>query len=824
VGDLLQDARHALTMMRRNKAFTAAGLLTMALGIGATTAVFSIVYGVLLRPLPYPGADRFVRVWEEHPGGTPAVAGSRWITNRTYYAWTDHPQTIDVLGGYGSYETTIGVGGPADNDQVRVFGGEVSPALFSALGARPALGRLFTAADAEPNAKSVLILSDAMWRDLFSADPSVIGRAVIVDDDSHEVVGIVAPGFSFPDRRARFWTPYKVHRVPNDPLLAQRTSGLSAIARLAPGVTAAQVEAEGTAAARSVPVTASTQLLFGKGGPPVMHARSLIADVTADVKPALLVLAAAVGCVLLIACANIANLFLSRGVARQRELAVRAAIGAGRGRLARQLLTESFILSAGGGLLGLGLAAALVRLAVILAPARFPRLDDVQIDSNVLVFTALASIVTALASGLAPALRGARFDLAASLHGGDGATTGGFRGLPARRMRDGLLIAESAFAAMLIVGAALLARSFVRLVSVDAGYTADHVLTARILMPRAATPERTSQFITGALDNLRAVPGVRAAGAGSMMPLLNVSAVTTFNLPPDAGAGKPTQTRTLTYIVTPGYAQAVGLRLRAGRFFDDRDAAAGTRAMIVNDEFVRRYLSDAPVVGRRFPALYANETVQTEIVGVVGTVLKDGNDRQPQPEVYFVHGSPTRRITAAVNMVLRTSGDPGALAALLRKTARDVDPTVVVERVESLSDQLTASMAQPRFATSVLVTFAVIALTLATVGLYGVLSYAVSQRRREIGVRAALGATRSDIVTLVVHEGLLVTAAGLALGLAGAAALTRVMQGLLFGVTPLDALSFAAAPLMLVPVAIVACLLPAYRAARIDPAEALRTE
>ena len=817
---LRQDVRYALVMMRRNKGFTAAGLLTLALGIGATTAVFSVVYGVLLRPLPYPNADRLVRVWEEHPGGT-AIAGSRWISNRTYYAWTERPRTVDVLGGFGSYETTIAIG----DDQVRTFGAEVSPALLAAIGARTSHGRLFSQAEAEQGASRVVLLSDALWRDSFNADPSMVGRSITIDGEPNTIVGVLQPDFSFPDRRARFWTPYVVQRVSSDPALSQRTSGLSAIARLAPGAAAAQVEAEGTAAARSVPITMSTQLLFGKGGSPVVHARPLLADVTGDVKPALLVLVAAVGCVLLIACANIANLFLSRGVARQRELAVRAAIGAGRGRLARQLLTESVVLSAGGGLLGLGLAASLVRATAALAPARFPRLEAVQIDAKVMAFAAFASIVTALLSGVVPALRGARFDLAASLHGGDGATAGGFRGLRARRLRDGLLVAESAFAVMLIVGAALLAHSFVRLVSVDAGYTADHVLTARVLMPRGASPERTDQFIAGALAELRATAGIRAAGAGTMMPLMSMSAVTTFSLPADTGTRQPTQTRALSYTVTPGYAEALGLRLRDGRLFTDRDVAPGTRKMIVNDDFVRRYLSAGRAVDRLLPPMYVNDKdVVTEIIGVVGAVLKDGNDREPQPEIYFVHGSPTRRISGAVNFVLRTSDDPASLAAALRTIIRDLDRNVIVERVEPLADQLSASMAQPRFATTLLVTFAVVAVSLASVGLYGVLSYAVSQRRRELGVRAALGAARGDLIALVVREGLLVTSIGLVLGLAGAAALTRVMQSLLFGVTPLDPVAFATAPILLVPVACVACLLPANRAAKTDPAEALRAE
>ena len=824
---LLQDARYALVTMRRSPGFAVAGLITLALGIGATAAVFSVVYGVLLRPLPYPDPERLVRLYEEHPGGTTA-AGNRWLSNRTYDAWMEQPRTIEAAGGYSRYAYTVTFG----EETVRLFGGELSPQVFGLLGATPALGRFFSRDEAAAGAAKVAVLTDRLWRERYGADPDVLSKPLVIDGEPHAIVGVARPDLSFPERRVLFWTPYLLPRAdPQGP----STRVFSAIGRLKPGISTAQAEAEGTAAARSMPRPMSTELFFGKGGPVVVHVRPLADDMTATVGPALRVLAGAVALVLLIACANVANLFLSRGVARQRELALRAAIGASRGRLARQLLTESLVLAIGGGLAGLSLAWALVRVLPALAPTTFPRLDDVRLDWPVIAFTAVAAIFTAIASGVAPAIRGARFELSESLHGGDGSSAGGFRGRRARRLRDGLLVLEAAFAVMLLVGAALLGHSFARLMSVDAGYDAEHVLTARVSVPRNAPPERMTQLIDGALERLRATPGVAAAGAANMIPLMSMTAITSFTLPADAGGGKPTMTRALTYTITPGYAEALRLRLKEGRFFTEQDAAlvrpkadttpatAGIRFMIVNEEFVRQYLTAGPVAGRRFSDL-AEKGTTTEIVGVVGTVLKDGNDRQPQPEIYFIPGTPTRRIVGWVNFVVRTTGDPAAVSERMRTIVREVDPSAVVERVEPLTAMVSASVAQPRFATTVLGTFASLALALAAVGLYGVLSYGVSQRRRELGLRAALGAARADLVRLILREGLRATLVGVAVGLAAAAALTRLMEAVLFGVTPLDALAFTLAPLALLPVAVAACLLPALRAASTDPAVALRSE
>jgi len=819
---LLRDVRYAFVTLRRNTGFATAGLLTLALGIGATTAVFSVVYGVLLRPLPYADPARLVRLSEEHPGAVSPLRAPM-LSNLTYYAWSAAPRTVEGFAAYRSSAYTV----TRDGDSARLEGADVTPSLFPMLGETPALGRFLRDDDAKTGSAAVAVLSDRGWREQFNADPSIVGRGVDVDGRPATIVGVARPGLAFPNHDALLWMPLVIP-PPAPDMVAGRPSGRMAVmfglARLKPGATPAQAEAEGTAAARSMVRPMAANLLFGVGGPPVVHVRGMVDEMTSRVRPALLVLAAGVVCVLLIACANLANLFLSRGIAREREMTVRAALGASRGRLTRQLLTESLVLAGIGGAFGLGLAAALVRLAPAVAAADFPRLDAVRIDARAIACTIAASLATALLSGLAPALRGARVNLNDSLRGGDGASAGGFRGARAHMLRDALLVAESAFAVLLLVGAILLARSFVTLTRVDAGYTPDRVLAVQVYIPGGNSDDaaaRTQQLVAPLLERVRATPGVVAAGAGNMMPLDNSTMISGFPSPWIPPGAEPRNARAISYIVTPGYQEALGLRVRRGRLFTDGDMASGTRAWVVNEEFARLYLPPQPL-GYRFEQRRDTDSVTVEIVGIVANVLKDGNDRKPQPDLY-VMARDRAEFGSRFEVAIRTTGAPASVAPAVRAIIHETLPAAAIETVP-LSQRVAASVDQPRFAAAVLVAFALVALVLASVGLYGVLSYGVSQRRRELGVRAALGASPGDLVGIVVREGLALATVGLAAGLGAAAALTRFMQAALFGVEPLDAVSFAAAPLVLLLVAAAACLLPAARAAATDPAEALRSE
>ena len=798
--------------MVRAPGFTFAALVTLALAIGVNTAVFSVVYGVLLRPLPYKDPDRIVMLSEEHPGGRAIIRDPR-LSNLTFEAWRGSTRTLAEMSAYSQQTLTITNG----NDTERVDGGSLSPTALATLGVTPAKGRFFRPEEALAGNNNVVFVSDRFWRSKLASDPNAVGRTLQIDGRTHEVIGVAPSWFYFPDRDALLWTPY---------VMPPTTDGsmriLPAFARLKPGSTVEQAAAEGTAAARTVNRPMAAELLFGKGGPVEVRVNTLADSVARRVKPALLVLMAAVGLVLLVACANVTNLLLARGTARARELAVRAALGAGAGRLARQMLTESAAIALLGGAFGVLMAWTLTKAVPAWAPEGFPRLDDVRLDARVLGFALLLSLLAGTLAGLLPALRASRGELSPALRSGDNRSTG-----TGERVRALLLASEAALSVVLLIGAALLVRSFITLANVDPGYDARNVLTARIYVNGAAsTPQRRAQLIEKLMRRLRTTPSVVAAGAGNMAPLGESSFVSGFSFGTDA-AGQKVVARALQYVITAGYAEALKLRIKEGRAITVADESSPVEAMLVNEAFARAYITDGrPVVGRQFQGLLAKGNLTTEIIGVVGDVLKDGLDTKAQPEIYLALNKVEQEhgITREINLVIRTSGDPNAFASSLRSMVREIEPTAALGRVGALSSQVADSVSEPRFSTAVLGAFALLALGIAVTGLYGVLSYNVSQRRREIGIRAALGATRTDLIGLVVRQGLTVTLVGLAAGVLVAALAARRMQPLLFGIRPLDLPSFVTMPVILLIVASLACVIPARRAAATDPALTLRAE
>ena len=588
-----------------------------------------------------------------------------------------------------------------------------------------------------------------------------------------------------------------------------------ALSRLKGNATPEQAAAEGTAVARGLPRPFAADLLFGKGGPVEVHVRPLVDEMTHSIRPALFVLMAGVVLVLFIACANVANLLLSRGVDRHRELAVRVALGASGRRIAQQLLVESLGLASLGGAGGVLLGWLIVRFVPMLAPHDFPRLDAIRVDGRVLTFAVCASMAAGVFAGLMPALRGARSALANAMRDDDARTT--TAGRAGRRV---LLALEAALAVVLLVGATLLGRSFVNLVGTNSGFDTQNVLTARVYQTdRDRTPAAKQHLIEVLIARIRAMPGVVDAGAGSMAPFASSIYITGFTMPGTDGDGKPLIARALQYVVTPGYLRALGLSLRAGRSLTDSDTHSPTQAMLVNEAFARAFLRDGkPAVGQRWTD---RQGAMTEIVGVVGNVRRNGPLSDPEPEIYIA-AREKQTIRREIYLIVRTAGDPLAIAPDLRSLVTELAPDAALDAVDTLSHGVAASISQPRFIMATLVAFASVALALSSIGLYGALSYSVAQRRRELGVRAALGATERRLIGLVVGQGMGTTVAGLAIGLAASAALAGLMSRLLFGIDPLDPASFAIAPAILLAVAIAACVVPARRAAATDPAEALR--
>jgi putative ABC transport system permease protein len=806
---LRSDIRQAVRGLIRSKATSFAAFLTLALGLGITAALVSVVDGVLLRPLPYPESEQLVRVFEQH-GTTVGPLGNN-LSNLTLDAW-DTTGTLDGLGIYSSGGFLWRSKGGAEE----VPGGRLSPSVFKVLRAAPHRGRFFREDEALEGKDAVVVLGHAFWQERFGGRDDVVGSRMRLDDREVEIIGVAAPGFAFPTHEARLWTPQV--RMPKT---TAKIQVFGAIGRLAPGVTAARAASQATAATRAVDRPPVADLLFGKGGPVEVRVVSALDDVVGSVKPALIALAAGMVMVLLIGCANVANLLLSSGVARRRELAVRAALGASRGRLLRLILIECGVLAALGLGAGLVLALFVVDALPLMAPADFPRLDTVTLDARVVALSALAAIATTAIAGLLPAWRGSRAALALSMKDDDGRSAG----LSSARLRSGLLVAEAALALVLAVGASLLLRSVDRLNQVDGGYDPADVLVATVRVTGATDePAGKAAFVDRVLERLRAVPGVVSAGAGNMTPFGGATYLSAFSLPEPGPTGERVLARAASNVVTPGFAEALGLRLVEGRTFNAQDPRVGS-PVIVSETFARTYLRDGrPVVGRPFPVrLREAKAPASTIVGVVRDVRPQGPQSEPRAEVYSLAG-PEISIRRDITVVMRTTADPLALARPLRDIIRDADPEAAVIEAGTLATSLSASIAAPRFFATVLGSFAALALTLAAIGLYGVLSYSVTLRRRELGIRAALGASRRDLLALVVRQGLFATSLGLGLGLGLAWFAAKAMRSLLFGIEPIDLPSFAASSALLLGVALAACLIPARRAAASDPRASLAEE
>ena len=863
---LLRDLRYAVRALVRQRGFTLTAVATLALGIGANTAMFSIVNGMLLRPLPYPDDGAIVRIGEARQG---QARSNVFLTNRSMLLLQDEAESFEQLAAYRprsfNWSSPDGV--------VALSGAAVSPSLFPLLRAAPQLGRLFVEEEARAGANQVTLLSHRAWTTRFGSDPDILGRVLMFNERPFTVVGVLAEGFYFPTPDAEVWTPYVIPAFnrpqPGNPgRQAVIMVSVTALGRLRPGVSEEQAATEvRTILQRSIDTSPTSAALLSAvraarggraaggraaggdaaGDTPEFDAQvmSLREEMVGGYRPALLALTVATALVLLIAGSNVAGLLLARGVTRQRALAVCAALGAGRGRIVRQLLTESVVLSLTGGALGLAAATLVIRAVPALVPGDIARLDEVTVDGVVLAFTLGLSVVVGLAFGAVPAFQWSRVELVRTLNEGSAQATGGFRLLRSGRTRAALATAQVALAVVLLVGAGLLLRSFVSLMTVDRGYDPDNVITVRarnpdlilrtgVMSPEATaeireTGQRFAEALIAELDGMERLPDVAAAGLSSSLPLATTGGMfTTMRVAGRPPPSDPSETpRSAMRIASPGYFDVMRLRLRSGRLFTRLDGAGSPGVVVVNETFARDVFGGEPAVGQRLLFGGGASSEPWEVVGVVADIQYQGlTVAESGAEVYIsVHQLAASPLFGFQRFIaVRTTGDPLAVLPFLREAVTAAHPRATVDDVQTMDARLSAAVVQPRFYAVFVGCFAALALFLAAFGIYGLLSYTVSQRRREIGVRMALGAKSGDIVTLVVRQGALLVAAGAVAGLLAAAASSRVLDSFLYGINTNDRLTFMAAPVVLVAAALVACWLPAHRATRINPTDALRVE
>ena len=811
-----QDVAHAIRGLIKSPGFAAASLITLALGIGATSAIFSVVKAVLMTPLPYAEPDRRVQIFARW-----TAFDKTWLSNQEIVDFQTMASTLSAVAGWNSGQQNL----TGDGEPIRVGVGFVTANLFDVLGVRPLLGRVISTEEDAPQGPQAAVLGYPLWQSRYGGDPAVIGRTLMINDAPVQIVGVMPEGFRLPtdftDEAAeptQLWRPMQW-----DPANLQRGNhGFYAVATLAQGQTAASATDE---------LRAIAQRLTEQGAYPVQmkfsaFAVSLDEEIRGSVRPAMWLLMGAVGFLLMIACANVANLLLVRGDARLREMAVRTAVGAAPDRLVRQLLTESIVLALLGAGLGLALAAVGLRVLMTVDPTSLPPLAPVKLDWTVVMFTLVLGVVTTIVFGLAPALRTLRVNLVDSLREGGQATVGGHR----QRLRSLLVVAEVSLAVVLVIGAGLMVRSLSALGRIDLGFNPENVLTMRVSVPAARydTPEKVVDFYRLLNERVRALPGVQSAGFVRVLPLATTIGdygldIEGFQESPGVNAKGDWQ------IATDGSFEAMGARLMRGRWFAPSDTRQSQAVAVINETMARTYWKNPEdAIGGQIRVGSGMDRPYLTVVGMVADERHNGVTGIVKEKFYVPHSqwhiATSGSVIRGGFVVVRTTRDPMALAASVRNEIRALDPNLPIANIRPMTEVVSTSLATPRLTGFLMGTFAAIALTLAAVGIYGVLSYLVARRTHEIGIRLAVGADRMQVLTMVLKQGLSLAAGGIAIGMIAAFALTRLMQSLLYEVRPSDPVTFAAVSLALVAVALVASALPAYRATRVSPLIALRTE
>ena len=810
---LWQDLRYGARTLVRSPGFAAIAVLTLALGIGANAAIFSVVNAVLLRPLPWSDPDRAVMIWSRW-----TAFDKTWVAEGEVVDYRRRATTLEQVAAWG--EGQVNITGGAEPE--RVAAAQVTANLFSTLGAAPIAGRTFTAQEDVPNGPDVAVLGHGLWSRRYAADRSIVGRKILLDGRATEIVGVMPRDFLLPTdfqnpQSSEVWTPLRMDPASMD----HGNHGLYAVGRLKPGATVERASNELHAIAAAM----TSEGLYPRAMQFDTVVLSLRDEAIGGVRRAIVLLFGAVAFLLLIACANVANLLLVRAESRQREMAVRSALGAAGARLVRQLLTESFALTAVSAGVGLALAFAGVRFLAWWNPANIPRVAGVALDARVLGFTAAVALLTSLVFSLAPALRALRVNLSDGLKdGSQSSSSGGGR----QRFRNALVVVEMALAVILLVGAGLMLQSLWSLQRVGLGFDPSNVLTMRVALPQAsyATPEEVVGFYQRLLERVRANGGVRHAGAIRALPL--GSTIGDFGLRVEGYVPPPgTNAKGDWEIATDGYLAAMGERLVRGRDIAPTDTSDGFLVALINEEMARRYWTGQDPVGKRFRIGSASTRPWVTVVGIVGDVRHNGITGAVKEKFYVPHAQWHKSVGNSIRsmtLVVKTAADPQSVAPAIREEIRALDPNLPVADVRTMGEIVGVTLSTPRFTGLLLGLFAALALVLSAIGIYGVLSYVVSRRTREIGIRLAIGAGRGQVLQMVLGTGLVLSLSGVALGLVGAALLTRVMRGLLHGVTPGDPATFAAVALGLSAVALAASLVPAWRATRVDPVVALKTE